>query len=90
MVTVLGDDEKYKVAVNAAKAKIASLEKTSEKDTEASRIVRDQLDKADKLQKESRLVEARKIWYSLIDLYGNNTELAPLISEAQERLQENK
>ncbi len=90
MVTVLGDDEKYKVAVNAAKAKIASLEKTSEKDTEASRIVRDQLDKADKLLKESRLVEARKIWYSLIDLYGNNTELAPLISEAQERLQENK
>ena len=86
IITVLGSDKEYEVAVHAAAAKIAALEKTGSQDTEASRIVRKQLEKADALMKSGRVIEARKIWYSLVELYGNNSDLAPLIDRAQQRL----
>jgi hypothetical protein len=36
------------------------------------------------------MLEARKIWYGLEALYGNNAELAPLIGQARSRLQDAK
>ncbi|NND99260.1 MAG: serine/threonine protein kinase [Pirellulaceae bacterium] len=88
ILTVLGDDPDYKVAANAARAQIALLEKTDIQETEASRIVRRRLEEADRLMAAGRVVEARKIWYSLVELYGDNTNLIPLINRAQERLQD--
>ncbi|MGB7344681.1 MAG: serine/threonine-protein kinase [Pirellulaceae bacterium] len=88
IMTVFGEDQDYKVAVNAASARIAVLENSGNNDTEASRIVKRELDKADKLLSEGRVVEARKIWYSLVELYGDNSDLAPFIKQAQDRLNE--
>ena len=31
-------------------------------------------------------MEARKIWYSIIELYDNNLEMEPLVGVAQDRL----
>ena len=89
MITVFGDDSEYKVAVNAAKYQIGVLEKSGVGVSEASKIVAKRLDEADELLAANRVVQARKIWYSLIELYGGNSDLDPLIARAQERLREN-
>ncbi len=89
IITVLGDDSEYEVAINAARYQIGSLEKSGVEVSEASRIVQKRLDEADALLAENRVVEARKIWYSLVELYGGNSDLDPLIRRAQQRLREN-
>ncbi len=89
LITVLGEDERYKVAVNAAEYQIGLLEKSGVGVSEASRIVQKRLDEADRLLADHRVVEARKIWYSLVELYGGNSDLGPLIARAQQRLREN-
>ena len=86
IVTVLGEDPQYRVAVNAARRRIGEIESRGTLETEAVKIVQSKLDEADRLQAEGQVVEAKKIWYSLIDLYGNNSELAPLVAKAQSRL----
>jgi hypothetical protein len=89
IITVLGDDGEYKIAVNAAYYQIGTLEKSGVETSEASKIVQKRLDEADNLLAENRVVEAREIWYSLVELYGGNSDLDPLIQRAQERLREN-
>tara|TARA_R110002049_G_scaffold4601_5_gene32366 strand:+ start:513948 stop:515579 length:1632 start_codon:yes stop_codon:yes gene_type:complete len=86
IVTVLGEDAQYRVAVNAARKRIAEIESRGTSKTEAAQIVQSKLDEAERLLDEGQVVEAKKIWYSLIDLYGNNSELAPLVAKAQSRL----
>ena len=88
IVTVLGDDPKYSVAVNAARSQIAALENSNVERTEASEIVERRLKEADQHLADGRVVEARKIWYGLIELYGDNSNLSPLIQRAQDRLQQ--
>ncbi|MCC9602796.1 serine/threonine protein kinase [Stieleria sp. JC731] len=89
MVTVLGEDEKYETAVNAARYKIALLEELAEKASDARSIVQARLDEAEQLMSEGRVAEARIIWYSLVELYGSNSDLKPLIDLAQSKLAEN-
>ncbi len=89
ITTVLGGDPEYTVAVNAANYQISVLEKSAEGASEASRIVQRRLDEAEQLLAENRIVAARQIWYSLVELYGGNSDLAPLIARAQGRLREN-
>lgn len=84
--TVLGEDPEYRVAVNAARKQIAEIESRGASRSEAATIVQAKLSEADRLLREGRVVEAKKIWYSLVDLYGNNSELAPLVAKAQSRL----
>jgi hypothetical protein len=88
MITVLSGDPEYIVAVNAAHYQIKVLEKSAVGASEASRIVQRRLDEAEQLLAENRIVEARKIWYSLVELYGGNSDLDPLIARAQSRLRE--
>ena len=78
----------YAVAVNAARYRIGVLEKSGVGATEASKIVQKRLDEADTLLAENRVVEAREIWYSLVELYGGNSDLEILIERAQQRLRD--
>ncbi|MCD0461566.1 serine/threonine protein kinase [Roseiconus lacunae] len=86
MVTVLGEDAEYETAVNAARYKIAILKDQAGKDSDARKIVQNRLDEADQFLAEGRVVEARNIWYSLVELYGDNSDLKPLIDVAQSKL----
>ncbi|WP_182867553.1 serine/threonine protein kinase [Rhodopirellula sp. JC639] len=90
MVTVLGDDPDYETAVNAARYQIAVLEEKSADESDAAKIVRARLEEADQLLADNQVVEARKIWSSLVELYGDNSDLKPLIDIAQQRLMENQ
>ncbi|QEF97157.1 Serine/threonine-protein kinase PknA [Stieleria maiorica] len=90
MVTVLGDDPDYETAVNAARYQIAALEEKAAGESDAAKIIRARLEEADQLLADNQVVEARKIWYSLVELYGDNSDLKPLIDIAQQRLMENQ
>ena len=90
METLLGDDPQYRAFVNLARRQIASIEQSEGETDEASSIIEEKLAQADRLYQAGKAVAARKIWYSVIELYGNNEKVAPLVGRAQDRLSGSK
>ncbi len=84
--TLLAGDPQYRAYVNLARRQIASIERSEKDHSEAAIIIQAKLDEADQLMKEGKVVSARKIWYSMIELYENNGNVAPLVARAQDRL----
>ena len=89
METLLADDDTYKPFVNLARRQIASIEENGVEQGEAARIIQGKLDQADESLQNGNIIAARKIWYSIIDLYGNNGNVAPLVSKAQKLIADN-
>ena len=89
METLLADDDTYKPFVNLARRQIASIEDNGVEQGEAARIIQGKLDQADESLQNGNIIAARKIWYSIIDLYGNNGNVAPLVSKAQKLIADN-
>ncbi len=86
METLLGDDPQYRPYVNLARRQIAHIEYEGVDSSEAARIIQAKLDEAEKRFEEGQVVSARQIWYSVVELYGNNDNVAPLVAKAQRRL----
>jgi hypothetical protein len=86
MVTLLDGSEELQPYVNLARREIRRIEAKGVGEGEASRIVRSKLTEADQLMRRNRPFEARQIWDSIIELYANNAELEPLVTIAQNRL----
>lgn len=86
LVTLLEDNEKHRAFVNLARRQIARLKASGREVGEGQKLVSAKLTEADQLFAQGQTMEARKIWYSIIELYQNNLEMAPLVSYAQERL----
>ena len=86
METLLADDPKYKPYVNLAKRQVAVIRSQKTAVGEAARMVMTKLASADQLFDQGNVVAARDIWYSIIELYGDNADVAPLVQTAQERL----
>jgi hypothetical protein len=86
MQTLLGDDPNYQPFVNLARRQIALIEYGGVETDEAARIIQAKLDQADALLESGKVIAARQIWYSVVELYGNNGNVAPLVHQAQERL----
>jgi eukaryotic-like serine/threonine-protein kinase len=83
-----GEDRPF---VLLAKRQIAAITQDTSSSAEArEKFVREKLAEAEKLQEQGKHLQARKVWYGLESLYGNNAELAPLIDQARERLKEAK
>lgn len=86
METLLANDPQYKPYVNLAKRQVATIRGQSKQVGEAARIVRTKLAEADQLFGQGNVVAARDIWYRVIELYGDNADVAPLVQTAQDRL----
>ena len=84
METLLADDDTYKPFVNLARRQIAMIEENGFEQGEAARMIQNKLDQAEEAFQSGNIVAARKIWYSIVDLYGNNANVAPLVSKAQQ------
>ena len=89
METLLADDDTYKPFVNLARRQIASIEENGVEQGEAARIIQSKLDQAEESLQNGNSIAARKIWYSIVDLYGNNGNVAPLVSKAQKLIADN-
>jgi serine/threonine protein kinase len=90
METLLGDDPKYRPFVNLARRQIAEIERDDRGPDEAAAIIEQKLAEADQLWQDGKVVSARQIWYSVIELYGNNDNVAPWVAQTQDRLAESK
>lgn len=86
METLLADDPKYKPFVNLARRQIGRIREQKTDAGEASRIVQAKLLEANELIDSGNVVAARDIWYSVVELYGNNSDVAPLVKIAQQKL----
>jgi tetratricopeptide (TPR) repeat protein len=81
LVQLLSQDEKAQAYVKLARRKIAQLEKDA---VEGDRVqfVQQMLERAEKLYQEGRLIEAQKIWDSIVTLYADQPDLKPYVDQA--------
>jgi serine/threonine protein kinase len=86
MIQVLGDAADARPYVNLARRQIAVIEGASDGKSDRLKIVADAMQRAEDLYKDGSVVEAQKIWNSIISLYGNNRELRPQVRKARARL----
>lgn len=89
MVTLLNDNEKYRPLVNLARRQIGEIERAGTASDEAAGIIQEKLRQADRAVADGNVVTARRIWYSIVELYGDNANVEPLVARAQSRLAEN-
>lgn len=86
MIQVLGDKSEMRPYVNLAKRQMREIESSNAQPPDRIQIVADAMKKAEDFYKEGNGVEARKIWKSIIALYGSNSELRPQVRKARARL----
>lgn len=86
MQTLLADDPQYRPFVNLARRQIARIQYEGIDADEAVTMIQTKLAQADELQRSGKVVAARQIWYSIVELYGNNDNVAPLVQKAQSKL----
>ena len=93
LVTLLGDQSDYRAYVNLARRQIAQIEGEAIATTasdEAARLVEAKLREAETLAAEGRIVAARSILYSIVELYGKDEALLPQVRRAQSMLNPNE
>jgi tetratricopeptide (TPR) repeat protein len=86
MIELLKDREQGRPFVNLARRQAAAMEAGGVDKEDRVRIVNEALDRADKLYEDGQVLEARKIWNSIIALYQANREMEPLVKRASSRL----
>ena len=88
LVTLMRDEPKYRAYVNLAKRQIAVIESQADAADggEAMQLVREKLEQSDRLAAGGQIIAAQKILHSIVELYGNNRELRPVVDQAMDRL----
>jgi len=85
IVKVLDEnDETARPFVNLSRRQIAKIESGDTNDNRAE-LVRDALDRADNFYLNGETIKAKGVWKSVITLYQDNRELAPLVRRARDR-----
>ncbi len=86
IVKILADKESDRPIINLAKRRLRDLEVSPPDANELQKLLTAKLDEANKLYEDSKVVAAKQIWESIVNLYDGNRELAQLVMKAQERL----
>ncbi|MGH7138926.1 MAG: serine/threonine protein kinase, partial [Pirellulales bacterium] len=83
---ILSPDGKDRPFVLLAKKRAKELMDQSESRDARLALIQGRLDDADQLEANGKRMEARKIWSSIVTLYGDNRELEQQVKRAQQRL----
>ncbi|TWU13993.1 Serine/threonine-protein kinase PknB [Symmachiella macrocystis] len=78
------NDETARPFVNLSHRQIKKIESGDTNDNRVE-LVRDALDRADNLYLNGETIKAKGVWKSVIALYQDNRELAPLVQRARDR-----
>jgi hypothetical protein len=81
-------DESDRKFVLLAKRQIARLLHDGNTDTSGTVLVERKLDEAAELYAAGDALEAQKLWRSIVSLYSDNREMAPLVDRAKKRLED--
>lgn len=90
MLEVLKDNEDLRPFRNLARRQIHQIDSLSGGHLDRRKIVDDNLTRAEDLYHEGKVLEARKVWNSIVSLYGSNRELRPQVEHARARLDDRK
>lgn len=88
MERVLAGDEKpeTRAAVALARTEAARIRDEAGPLSDRTEFIQEQLAEADEMYREGRTQPAREKWRSIIQLYGGKPEFAPLVKQAEARL----
>jgi serine/threonine-protein kinase len=78
------DQRPFMILARRQAAAITSSGGAGQEDRE--KIVSDAMSRADNLYKSGKTIDARKVWESIVSLYGENKELRPQVERARRRL----
>jgi hypothetical protein len=81
------DDEDDQAYLNLARQRINRIKADVGSQEELAALVREKLDEADRLIKAHQLLPARKVLDGIVELYGENQEVQPLVEEARQRME---
>lgn len=88
IMTLMDNDPESKYAVLLAKLRIERLEEQAANPDDLETKLNDKLSEAETAVKDNKPNDARKIWESIIRLYGDNTSLKTVVDKAKQRLEE--
>jgi serine/threonine protein kinase len=88
MIRVLGDAKESRPFANLARRQMAAIDAASDGKPDRVKVVTEALQKAEDLYKNDNVMEARKMWNSIISLYEKDRELKPQVRKARARLAE--
>jgi hypothetical protein len=80
------DDEDDQAYLNLARQRINRIKAEVGGQEELAALVREKLDEADRLIERHQLLPARKVLDGIVELYGENQEVQPLVEEALQRI----
>jgi hypothetical protein len=86
MIRVLGDARESRPFANLARRQMAAIDAASDGRPDRVKVVTEALQKAEDLYKNDNVMEARKMWNSIISLYEKDRELKPQVRKAKARL----
>lgn len=87
MITLLDDsDKKARPFVNLARRQVSRIESGESDSGQRAKIVEGKLKEAEALSMQGKSIEARKIWYSIVELYQENQEMQAFVERAQSQL----
>ncbi|NOX55339.1 MAG: protein kinase, partial [Planctomycetes bacterium] len=86
LIELFKDRPEDRAYVALARQQIASIEAAGDQEDNRVEIINQALERADKLFEEGKVLEARKIWNSIITLYASNLEFEPQVKRARARL----
>src|SRR5262245_2362856 len=86
MIRVLGDAKESRPFANLARRQMAAIDAASDGKPDRVKVVTEALQKAEDLYKNDNVMEARKMWNSIISLYEKDRELKPQVRKARARL----
>jgi eukaryotic-like serine/threonine-protein kinase len=88
MIELLKDREDDRLYVLLARRRMAKLEEAGGTGGDRVELVNESLRRADEHYDNGRVLDARKIWNSIIELYTANLEMEPQVKQARARLRE--
>lgn len=89
MIKLLENDREARPYVNLARRQKAQIESAGGHE-DRLKIIGDALARAEATYQAGNVVEARKIWTSIVSLYDQNRECKPLVQRARKRLSNDK
>ena len=88
--SVYSEEDEQAPVVYLAEEGLARIAEKGRSGSKLQDLVARKLEEAEKAYDQARILEAREIWESIIELYSTNDELAPQVTQAQERVDELK
>lgn len=90
IINILSDNEEDRSIINLARRQIRAIESNPLEANYLQKLLTTKLDEANQAYEKGDTIRSKRIWESILNLYRGNQELAPLVDQAQEKIDQMK